>query len=422
VLVTPEGAIASHRVMGPIVVGRDDECDVVLPDQATSRRHVRLVPHPSGIEVIDLDSSNGTFVDGHPSQRAVARPGSVIRVGSFVLLVVQLDEVWQPPELTGPLVGGAAVAPLRRTVGLVAPTDLPALILGETGTGKEVVARLVHTTSRRSGPFVAVNCAAMPEHLIESELFGHVRGAFTGADRNRQGLLMLANAGTLFLDELGELPLPAQAKLLRVLEDGLVRSVGAERSTRVDVRFLSATNVNLHAAVEQGRFRVDLFARLAAVEIKLPSLRERREDIPSLIKFLLARAGLGALRITPDALEALLLHGWPHNIRELDNLVRTLALHTGAIDLDALPRHLQVQLREARRETVIAPRARSSDDELRARLIAALRAHRGNVRRVAATLAMARGHVYRVLKRFDLELLPFRTAGGANDAEGSDAS
>jgi DNA-binding NtrC family response regulator len=414
VVISTEDPCAIHHLQGPAVVGRDSSCELAFADQATSRRHARLLPTVNGVDVIDLDSSNGTFVDGHRVTRTVAPPGSVIRIGSFFLIVVRLDEVWQPPDGTGPLVGGTAVAPVRRTVSLVGPTELPVMILGETGTGKEVVARLVHAASGRTGPFMAVNCAALPEHLVESELFGHVRGAFTGADRGRQGLIALANGGTLFLDELGELPLPAQAKLLRVLEDRMVRAVGAERSTRVDVRIVSATNVNLKAAIDDKRFRADLFARLSAVEIELPALRQRRDDIPSLIKFLLGRAELPGLVLTPDALEALLLHAWPHNIRELDNLVRSMALRGPAIDLGDLPPHLQAQLRDARRQEPVATRPNTTND-MRDRLVAALQAHEGNVRRAAIALGLGRGHLYRLLHRYKLDPSTFR--GGAKGAE-----
>ncbi len=416
VVMSPDGATAAHRIHAAVTVGRDPTSDVVLADAATSRKHARLAARGGAVEVIDLESRNGTFVDGQPVTRAVAPPGSVIRIGSFMLLVMHLDEVWQPAELAGPLVGGPALAPVRRTLSLVAPTELPVMILGETGTGKEVVARLVHTTSGRSGPFIAVNCASLPEQLVESELFGHVRGAFTGADRSRQGLLALAHGGTLFLDELGELPLVAQAKLLRVLEDRIVRAVGAEREQRVDVRFISATNVDLATAIDDGRFRADLFARLSAVQLELPSLRQRREDIPALVKFLLTRASMSSLTLTPDAVEALLLHAWPHNIRELDNLVRALALRGRTADLADLPQHLQAQLREARRGTSARLEARATTGDMRERVVEALQLHQGNVRRVASTLGLARGHVYRLLKRFDLEPGSFRSPG-ANGAE-----
>ena len=418
-IIAGDGTVAAHRIASPIVVGRDPSCELVLVDRAASRHHARLVPRGGTLEVVDLGSRNGTFVNGQRVTRAVVEPGTAVRVGDVVLLVVQLDEVWRPSDATGPLVGGAAIAPVRRTIGLVGPTELPVLITGETGTGKEVVARLVHAASGRRGSFVAVNCAALPEHLVESELFGHVRGAFTGADRTRQGLLALADGGTLFLDELGELPLPAQAKLLRVLEDRMVRAVGAERASPVDVRFVSATNVDLPIAVADGRFRTDLHARLAAVELRLPALRSRREDLPSLIAFLLARAGRPSLRLSGDALEALLLHDWPQNIRELDNLVRVLALRGEAIELADLPHHFQVRLQEARHaHSARGPASR--DDARRTQIITALQAHHGNVRRAASAAGMARGHFYRLLKKFALDPASFRTRG-ANAADRGDA-
>jgi DNA-binding NtrC family response regulator len=408
--IAASGAIDHHRLVAPTVVGRDLEADLAIDEPGISRRHARLTPRADGIEVVDLGSRNGTFVDGHPARATLARPGGLIRIGDALLLVVQFDEAWRAPERKGPLVGGPALAPVRRTVGLVGPTELPVLILGETGTGKDVVARLLHGASGRTGPFMAVNCAALPDHLVESELFGHARGAFTGADRERRGLLALTDGGTLFLDEIGELPLPAQAKLLRVLEDGVVRPVGGEKATKVQVRFVSATNRDLDRAVDEGRFRRDLYARLAAIELRLPPLRERREDLLGLIGFLLERGGHGPMPLASDALEALLLHGWPSNVRELDNVVRGLALRGGPVALADLPHHLQAQLRDARRiaeETRAAP----PEHDLRARVVAALEHHRGNVRQASTTLGVARGHMYRLLKRLALEPGAYRERG-----------
>jgi len=412
IVVVGVGGTLAHRIVHPVVVGRDPPCDVVLLDPAVSRRHLQITSRASALEVVDLSSRNGTFVDGRRISSARVSAGSVIRVGSSFLVVTRTEEAWQDPDVEGPLVGGLAVAPARRTLGLVGPTELSVMILGETGTGKEVVARLTHALSGRSGPFVAINCAALPEHLVESELFGHVRGAFTGADRARQGLLAQADGGTVFLDELGELPLIAQAKLLRVLEDNLVRPVGAERATRVDLRFVSATNVKLPVAIDEGRFRADLFARLAAVEVRLPALRERREDIPALVAFLAARARVGPLRLSPDALEAMLIHGWPHNIRELDNVVRAVALRGTSVELHALPSDLQARLRVARAGSVMAPSPLVKEMvDVRERVIDALRAEGGNVRRAADSLGMGRGHLYRILKRLALEPSAFRDAG-----------
>jgi len=214
----------------------------------------------------------------------------------------------------------------------VAGADLPVLLLGETGTGKEVLARAIHRWSARArGPFVAFNCAAIPESLIESELFGHVRGAFTGALGDRKGLFEEAHGGTVFLDEIGEMPATMQAKLLRVLQEGEVRRVGASKPARVDVRVLSATHRDLAQAVAEGRFRADLMYRLNAVTLRLPALRERGDDVTLLAHVLLSRAQATARKrvagFAPDALWALSMHRWPGNVRELDNeVLRAVAL------------------------------------------------------------------------------------------------
>ncbi|MDY0000642.1 MAG: sigma-54 dependent transcriptional regulator [Polyangia bacterium] len=231
------------------------------------------------------------------------------------------------------LIGESApMQALLRMIDMVAPSDAPVLILGESGTGKEIVARTLHDLSpRRERRFVPVNCAALPEALLESELFGHVRGAFTGATGPRRGLFVEADGGTLFLDEIAEMPSGLQAKLLRVLEDGEVRPVGADACRRVDVRLLAATHRNLERHVSEGTFRQDLYYRLNVVPLRVPPLRERLEDLPLLTLALLARARQGAPgstleRLSPDALLLLEGHKWPGNVRELDNLMRRLAL------------------------------------------------------------------------------------------------
>jgi DNA-binding NtrC family response regulator len=315
----------------------------------------------------------------------------------------------QPIAATaGPLVGATSLVPLRRALSLVAPTDLAVLVLGETGTGKDVVARALHDASRRSGAFIAVNCAALPDTLVESELFGHARGSFTGANTSRRGLFVEADGGTLFLDEVGELPLTVQAKLLRVLEDKLVRPVGSEQAHRVDVRVVSATNRDLHARALANEFRADLLARLSGVDLRLPALRGRVEDLPALIQFLWRRRHGREVTVTANALEALAIYSWPHNIRELDHALRAAALvDAAAIDLPALPEPIRACLHAAREvESEMPPQPVATDR--RSAIEAALREHRGNLRRVAHTLGIARGHLYRLLKRWDLDPGAFR--------------
>ena len=221
---------------------------------------------------------------------------------------------------------------VERLVTRVAPTDSTVLVTGESGTGKGVVARRVHEiSSRRDGPFVSVNCAAIPENLLESEFFGHTKGAFTSADRARKGLFLQADRGTIFLDEIGELPLALQTKLLHVLEAKEVRPLGSEQGRKVDVRIIAATNRELPAMVAQGRFREDLFFRLSVFQILMPPLRERRADIPGLVQHLLAQRGLPsgateALSIEPEAEELLLSFAWPGNVRQLENVLHRAAI------------------------------------------------------------------------------------------------
>ena len=216
---------------------------------------------------------------------------------------------------------------VERLVGKVAPTDSTVLITGESGTGKGVVARMIHDLSNRSsGPFILVNCSAVPEHLLESEFFGHTKGAFTGADHARKGLFLQADGGTLFLDEISELPLPMQTKLLHMVEHKEVRPLGSEQVRRVDTRIVVATNADLPARVAEGRFREDLFFRLSMFHILMPPLRERRQDLPQLIRFLLQRikpgqAGSRDAQFDPLAEEILLGYSWPGNVRELENVI-----------------------------------------------------------------------------------------------------
>ncbi|QDU64878.1 Transcriptional regulatory protein ZraR [Planctomycetes bacterium Pan216] len=246
------------------------------------------------------------------------------------------------------LVGGSK--PMQRVADIiakVAPTDSTVLVLGETGTGKEVVARTLHEQSQRSSmPFVPVNCGALPEHLVESELFGHRKGAFTGADQNRKGLFEVANGGTLFLDEVGELPKSMQAKLLRFLESGEVRRVGENEPFRVDVRVLCATNRGLRDMVADDDFREDLYFRINTFEIELPGLRERPDDIATLAEHLLMRAAKGkdiSGLLTPEAIDALKTYTWPGNVRELANVMEYAYIVSGGepIGPDHLPGHLR---------------------------------------------------------------------------------
>jgi DNA-binding NtrC family response regulator len=309
-----------------------------------------------------------------------------------------------------------ALREVLRIVRRVAPTDVTVLITGESGTGKEVVARALHAGSRRAeAAFIALNCSALPAELVESELYGHVRGAFTGADRDRDGLFAAAHGGTLFLDEVGELSPAAQAKLLRAVEERTITPVGSTRAVPVDVRLVAATNRVLDDAVAAGAFRADLLYRLGVVQLQLPPLRERREDITALAAHFIAqlaeRHGLAALPLAEGARRALLAHDWPGNARELRNVMeRALVLADGdAIEAADLPatiassasplRPVDAALAEL---TWADARARALDAFERSFLAASLERHGGNVSATARALGLHRQSLQKMLRRLGL--------------------
>jgi two-component system response regulator HydG len=311
------------------------------------------------------------------------------------------------------------MAPVLALVQRAAASDATVLITGESGTGKEVVARAIHASGeRRARPFVAVNCGAIPESLMESELFGHVRGAFTGATSDRRGLFEEADGGTIFLDEIGELPLPMQVKLNRVLQERRVRRVGAGDERAIDVRVIAATNVDPRARIAAGALREDLYYRLNVLAVELPPLRDRREDIPTLAAFLLERRRRQGSPegFTADALSALVRYGWPGNVRELENAIeRAIAVTDGArIELEALPEEVAATLRprvthgtETRlgyREVVDLARDRAS----REYLIALMRELGGNVTEAARRAGMERESLHRLLKRYGVRSEDFK--------------
>jgi len=303
-----------------------------------------------------------------------------------------------------------AMQAIDRLVGRVAPTDSTVLITGESGTGKGVTARRIHELSaRRDGPFVSVNCGAIPENLIESELFGHTKGAFTSADRPRRGLFVQADRGTIFLDEIGELPLALQTKLLHVLEAKEVRPLGSEQSRKVDVRIVAATNRDLPTMVQQGRFREDLFFRLSVFQIGMPPLRERRADIPALVQHLLAGrvAPAGeALQIDPEAMDMLTAFNWPGNVRQLENVLHRAAILAdgGCIRAGDLPPEVSRTLPGAAGaavtesgEMTLRERVRRFEVSL---ILRAIDECGGDRRAAAAKLGIGLSSLYRKLEEF----------------------
>jgi transcriptional regulator with PAS, ATPase and Fis domain len=332
-LVVVEGRDAgkSFRVeAGTTRLGTSAGCAVRLSDPTVSRVHCELSLEKGALRVVDAGSTNGTSIDAVPVERAELRPGPLLRVGSSALRLQRSDEPIVVPLASTDhfqhLLGRSVE--MRRIYAMLeraARTDVTVLVQGETGTGKDVVARSIHAASSRAkGSFVAIDCGSIAENLIESELFGHVRGAFSGAVGERQGLFEEAHGGTLFLDEVGELPLSLQPKLLRVLETREVRRVGSNVARKVDVRIVAATNRPLARAVNEGTFREDLFYRLAVVEVHLPPLRARREDVPVLAQHFHDRI-TGTRTPLPHALvQSLTERGWPGNVRELRNFVERI--------------------------------------------------------------------------------------------------
>jgi transcriptional regulator with GAF, ATPase, and Fis domain len=299
-----------------------------------------------------------------------------------------------------------AILDMLRTLDRVADTRLPVVIAGESGTGKELVARAVHDGgARRSAPFVAVNCSAVPEPLLESELFGHVRGAFTGADRDRRGLFEVADGGTLFLDEVADTGAGMQAKLLRVLQEGEIRRVGDDRTRKVDVRIVAASNRPLEVMVREGRFREDLYYRLAVVQVAVPPLRDRVEDIPQLAAHLLARSTDPAPQLTKAALARLCSYTWPGNVRELDNeLARAAALAGGPrIDVADLSPHIASTSPAPRRRPGTELVLRTQVESLERALVEeALSRTNGNQTAAARLLGLSRFGLQKKLRRYGI--------------------
>ena len=309
------------------VLGRGEDCTAVLPGAEVSRYHAELVPEGAITWLRDLGSTNGCHHNGTRTPHAILAKQDVLRLGEWVGVVcaVPRGSVANVECIAG-LYAGTELRNVLRYAEQVAPSDIPLILQGETGTGKEVLARFIHQHSGRTGSFVAVNCAALPESLAEAELFGHARGAYTGADRARVGHIRAADHGTLLLDEISDLPLAIQAKLLRVLEESAVTPLGESRPVPVNLRVMAAGQKDLSELVAAGKFRGDLFARLNGLQLTLPALRERREEVPFIFGAVLREAKPGyAPLLQPKLVERLCLYHWPYNVRELVQLTRRIA-------------------------------------------------------------------------------------------------
>lgn len=407
-------------------IGKSPDSDLVLIDSAVSRNHCEIVRDAKGFLLRDLASTNGTLVDGAEVREAYLRAGAVIRIGHIELKVRPYSERIEllPSERDrfGEVVGAAES--MREVFGLMerlAPTDATILIGGETGTGKDALARSIHAASARGKkPFVVVDCGAVVGTLIESELFGHEKGAFTGAVERRQGAFELATGGTLFLDEIGELPLELQPKLLRALETRRIRRVGGSQEIALDIRVIAASNRNLQMEVERGKFREDLYFRLAVVPVRLPPLRERRNDIALLARELLGTISrqldpqAAPLSMASDAIEALTAHDWPGNVRELRNILERavylaraqgqsgvtsigLPLRAGP-SLPTIEASTEFETGQSYRDT----RARWEDDFERRYVTWLLDRHQGNLSAAAREADMDRKHLHKLARKHGL--------------------
>ena len=452
-----------------LVIGREESADLVIGVHSVSRRHAEVSFEGGSWVLRDLGSRNGTLVDGQRISVVPLESGHEVRVGDVVLKYVEKNaESLAGYRLDGvmlsglqrrckrgtTLVGGYQMDRVAADVERIAASELSVMLLGESGTGKEVVARELHRLSGRQGQFNAVNCAAIPGTLLESELFGYKRGAFSGAQKDKPGLIQGAHGGTLLLDEIGDMPLDAQAKLLRVLQSKEVFPLGATQPERVDVRVVCATHRDLQELQQQGTFREDLFARLNEYQLRLPPLRERKEDVFMLMASFLARHGRPDLRASFQFMLGLVHYDWPYNVRELEACIkRCIALAEGpTLDAEQLPPQIAEAMSDYGRASTgpspasvppppspaaaapaaphvpqtpyaappntypgpapAAPAApaepRTSAPPSEAELRELLRQHAGNVAAVGRQLGKARMQVHRWMKRYNIQVDDYR--------------
>ncbi|MSP59022.1 MAG: FHA domain-containing protein [Myxococcales bacterium] len=383
-----------------LTLGCAPDNGLVLDDPFVSGWHCVVRRMGSRVVVVDCGSRNGTFLGGVRVASGELRPGMRLTVGRTALRMVV-----EGPAIDPGLIGrSAGMRKLKQQILTVAPTRANVLLLGESGTGKELAARALHDQSGRTGAFVVLNCGAISPELVESELFGHEKGAFTGATARRSGVFVEADGGTLFLDEIGELPIGLQSKLLRALEERSVRAVGASGERRVDVRVVAATHRDLRTAVQERAFRLDLFHRLSTVVLDLPSLRERGEDVPILARYFLDQmaAESGDKVFSPSAMEALATYGWPGNVRELRNAVQRAAIFGGAViqPADLLPASVCGEMAGGE---AVAIAGRRLDEVEREVIAAALRRTAGNKRAAASALGMAKSTLCDKVRRYRIE-------------------
>jgi DNA-binding NtrC family response regulator len=416
VVAGPNAGLERKLESGTVMIGTHENNDVVLEDPTVSRYHLEIQVRTEGIRITDLDSTNGTYLGDTRLGSVMVRGRARLLVGgdTKVEIVPAEEQVKVVPFGTnffGKAFGSSRpMADLFSLLNKVAPTDTTVMLQGETGTGKELLAEALHAASlRKEGRFVVVDCGAIPRDLMGSELFGHTRGAFTGASFAKRGLADEANGGTLFLDEIAELALDLQPQLLRVLEKREVRPIGETRPHKVNVRVVAATNKDLKAQVKAGAFREDLYFRLAVVNVTVPPLRKRRDDIPELARMFLEELGKGDFHVPDAIMHQLMDHDWPGNVRELRNVVeRGLSLATAEIMPDTDPDTLE----ELRGDGGISPEMMEMPfKEAKGQLVEAfereyltqlLDRHRGNISRAAQEAGIDRNYIHRLVKKYEI--------------------
>jgi len=418
VLVTTDRAGTSFPVRSAeVTIGKAPENEIVIDDPTVSRNHLVVVRQKDRFLVKDLGSTNGTFIDGAQVREGYLRPGSLLEVGDVQLRfqpkVAPVEIAPTQENRLGDLVGKSV--PMRQIFALIqriAPTDSTLLLIGETGCGKGAAAKVIHKLSPRgdAGPFIVFDCAAVSDSLIESELFGHERGAFTGAVSQRIGCLERANGGTLFLDEIDDLGLDLQPKLLRAIEDREIRRLGSSTPVSFDARIIAASKKDLWAETQAGRFREDLYFRLSVFTVTLPSLRDRKEDLPLLVD---AFGGDGLWERLPEAMrDQFTAHTWPGNVRELRNaierarhmadipelsgeaLLREYTVPPAANGAESLPVRYSGPFKDLKDELI-----RSFEREYLTRLLSG---SRGNIAKAAREAGLDRKHLYSLLHKYGL--------------------
>ncbi|HVU53256.1 MAG TPA: sigma 54-interacting transcriptional regulator [Polyangia bacterium] len=426
VVAGPDAGLAREFEAPVIRVGARRGADLVLSDGKVSRTHFEIRLDPQGYRLRDLESTNGTFVSGLRVADVYVPPGASIYVGDSRVRFDPLDDsvevALSSADRFGDMVGRSVLMrELFARLAAVAPTDATVLVTGETGTGKELVAEALHEHSpRKGGPFVVLDCGAIPANLMESEAFGHERGAFTGATAAHAGAFERADGGTLFLDEIGELPLEMQPKLLRALERKEIRRVGGARTLQVNIRVIAATNRDLAVEVNKGRFREDLYYRLAVAHLAVPPLRERREDIPLLVEHIVAGLPGGRERgPRAETIELMKRHEWPGNVRELRNVLERAVLfqqpgrEPSVIVGAPEPRAAAAGAREGSAAEVRAPidptvpfkvAKQELIDEFERRYVRALlERHGGNVSAAARAAGIDRMSIHKMLNRLGMD-------------------